>query len=148
MMFPVDIWAILGGLAVGFGASLALGLVLGILSMFAVVREHGGGDDMEVFDEALEAETRALFAQPMMQLGMAVFSLVAMLLAGFLTARWAQGAPMQNAALMAALTMVLGLMMGREAHTEMPRWLIWFGYLVTVPAALAGAWLHQLSVGG
>jgi hypothetical protein len=30
----------------------------------------------------------------------------------------------------------------------MPRWLIWFGYLVAVPGALAGAWLHQLSVAG
>ncbi len=146
MIALLDMWAILGGLAVGLGGALLLGLLLGMLAVADAARNMPDADELEV-EEAIEVEMARSFRQPGLLTGLTVFSVLITVLAGFLTARWADAAPLPNAGVMGTALVVLAVLMDRgETRRVFPRWFVWSGYVLTIPAALAGGWLYLLSL--
>ncbi len=147
MIAFLDMWAILGGLAVGLGGALLLGLLLGMLAVADAARNMPDAVDELEMEEAIEAEMARSFRQPGLLTGLTVFSVLITVLAGFLTARWADTAPLPNAGVMGTALVVLAVLMDRgETRRVFPRWFVWSGYVLTIPAALAGGWLYLLSL--
>lgn len=141
----LDIRAILGGLALDVALGLGMGLLLGLLTVMDVARRQGGE---ALLEEDGEQRLLAEMLTPATLLGLLAFSVVARVLAGFLTAMWADSAPLLNAAVMGALAWALMWLMERAGLLiqGLPRWAYVALHLYGVPAALLGGWLYVLSV--
>ena len=157
MTGSLDLPAILGAAAIGLGLSIGLGLIMGFLALLDPGMAPLWSEDMD--EEALEAEmkerVRRELNQPAMLLALLVFSVVVMMFTGFLAARWANGVSLPEAALNAgaagALYMTVAMVMERVEKARgmtFPRWYALLTHALTLPAALAGGWLHVLSTGG
>ncbi len=143
----IDIWAILGGLAISLGLSAVLGIAVGIAEALADIRQREAELGRELEDDELEAEgeraERRMLARlrddNTFQLGTLLASLLAQALGGYYTALWAGAAPLLNAALMGLAALALTLMFDTGDIT--PRWSRWAWMLLALPATLAGAFI-------
>ncbi len=133
----LDPWAIFWGCIAALGLSAVAGALMGaglITDISNNPDEAGAPDSLD--DSALE---RAMH-RPMALLQITVLSLLATAVAGALTARLAPGAPMLNAGAVGAIGTVLSVPLARGAPA-LPRPLVIFGILSTLPATLLGAWI-------
>ena len=133
----LDPWAILWGCIAALGLSAVAGALMGtglITDISNDPDEAGTPDGPD--DDALE---RAMH-RPMALLQLTVLSLLTTVVAGALTARLAPGAPLLNAGAVGAVGTLLSVPLARAAPT-LPRPLVIFGILSTLPATLLGAWI-------
>ena len=132
----LDWMAILGGLMVGFGVSLLVAVLVGALEVISYRRETG----IDVLT-ADEAENERFFARlredATFQVGALVISLLTDVLAGYLTAQWADTAPLVHAGIVGALSIALTWLIDWREVT--PAWSMYLWTALAIPAALAGA---------
>ena len=146
----LDWSAILGGLALGMGISIAAGIFIGIASILDLARSSSDAsgpagphatnrplpDDPE---EARQQMMDSLQADSLFHVASLVISLLAQAIAGYFTASWADSAPFLHAAVMGGLAMAITFLFDWRSYG--PAWLMWTWVLMAVPATLAGAWL-------
>ena len=150
----IDLWAILGGLAIAYGIVFLLSLMLGLGEAMSEARRtnrairrreeelgrHLTEDELEqLFDSEWDDEriTREWRQDTRFMAGLTVVALLADVLAGYYTALWADAAPLMNAAIMGAVQLPLGFLL--DCKDTVPRWAFWVSTVLIMPAVLAGA---------
>ena len=144
----LDWMAILGGLALGMGISIAAGIIIGIASMLDLARsssdpsDAAGPPDMDRSlpddpEEAHQHMMESLQGDSLFHVASLVISLLAQAIAGYFTASWADSAPFLHAAVMGGLAVAMTFLFDWRAYA--PAWAMWAWVLLAVPASLAGA---------
>lgn len=138
----LDIWAILGGLALDMGLSLVIGLVIGIADGMGMLRQLPDMPEPEAEEDWEELERRreeALRNDTGFQAGLLVISLLVQAVAGYYTAYWADAAPYLNAGVMGLLNIILTHLFDWRKYA--PAWFMRTWDALAIPAALFGAWI-------
>ncbi len=138
----LDLWAIAWGCAAAIGLSAVAGALMGAGLIVDIGNNPDeSGPEQPPPDEAPdEAALERAMRRPMALLQISVLSLLATAVSGALTARLAPGAPLANAAAVGAIGTVLSVPLARGTPA-LPRPLVIFAVLSTLPATLLGAWI-------
>lgn len=123
--------AILAGLAVDLGGSILFGLAF--IAIYGIVIANAGADD-----EQVAAALAALADDPWVDIGATAAGLLFSALGGYTCARIARHAEYRLAAILAAVSMTLGFMLG-AGEDSLARNIAMTAAAFT--ATLAGAWL-------
>lgn len=91
-------------------------------------------------DAEIEAATAALYANRSFMTAVLIVGTVSTVVGGYLVARLAGRLPYFNALAFGVFGILLGLLM---PSSDLPRWFIIMSVLLTIPAALLGAWLSK-----
>ena len=137
LVFTAIFWGVIAGL----GLSAIAGTLLGAGLLSDIVAGKEGAEPVSPDDETemANAMERAM-SRPVALLQITVLSLVAAAVSGALTARLAPAAPYLNAGIV-GLAGTLGALPFAGHLKALPRPLIIFSIIATLPATLAGAWL-------
>ncbi len=138
-MNQLDFSAIFWGLVVALGLGFAIGVFLAVATGAAIAADKEAHTP-EMTDEEFAryyleniSETRFFFA-------LVVLLLMVSALAGYVTARQAQGAEYLNVFIMGAVAVAVS-MAAEMRNPVLPRWAEWLWGACALPAALAGAWI-------
>ena len=132
----VEMRALVAGVAADWLGTLVTAPVLGVA--------------FGVGPETTESRIQELLAAPEFIISAAVHGLFFTALGGYVAARLASDDPLRHAVIVGALSLILGILLA-TAPGEGPEpawWVDAMGYLLAVPAALAGGWLGARQPGG